>query len=123
MNADIIGKLKELDSRRLQVTLGDFSYAEIHADKRTSVRVRLKLPMNVQLLVDGNQVAGVIRDIAGGNTNTTSFVGVFQFAQRNESVSLRALFDNFEFVDYPAAYSNEAATVTPAFTQGVTSCD
>jgi len=66
MNTNIIGRVKELDSRRVQVTLGEFSYAEVHADKRNSVRVRLKLPMNVQLAVDGNTVAGVIRDISLG---------------------------------------------------------
>lgn len=75
MNTSIIGKVKELDNRRGQVTLGDFSYAEVHADKRNSVRVRLKLPMNVQLAVDGNTVAGVIRDISLGGVCVSTIAG------------------------------------------------
>lgn len=64
MNTSIIGKVLELDNRRLQVTLGEFSYAELHANKRNCVRVRLKLPMQLQMAVDGNNLSGVIHDVS-----------------------------------------------------------
>lgn len=75
MNTSIIGRAEELDNRRMQVTLGRFTYAEAHVDKRNSVRVRLKLPMNVQMAVDANQVAGVIRDISLGGVCVATFAG------------------------------------------------
>ena len=75
MNTNIVAKVMELDSRRLQVTLGDFSYAELHMDKRKSVRVRLKLPMQLQMLVDGNTLSGVINDVSLGGVCVRTFAG------------------------------------------------
>lgn len=87
MNTSIIGRVKELDYRRLQVTLGEFSYAEVHADKRISVRVRLKLPMQVQLVVDGNQLAGVIHDVSLGGVLVRTFAG--NMLEQAKSIQLR----------------------------------
>jgi len=75
LSTSVIGKVRELDSRRLQVTLGDFSYAVVHSEKRNSVRVRLKLPMQVQLAFDGKLVGGVIRDISLGGVCVTTMLG------------------------------------------------
>ena len=83
----IIAKALELDDRRLQVTLGDFGYAEVHADKRISVRVRLKLPMQLQLTVDGNKLSGVIHDISIGGVCVRTFAG--DLMARASTIELR----------------------------------
>ena len=75
LNTSVIGKVMESDNRRQQVTLGDFSYAEMHADKRSSVRVRLRLPMNLQMQVDGNMLSGVIHDVSLGGVCVRTFAG------------------------------------------------
>lgn len=87
MNKSILGKAIDFDNRRLQVTLGEFTFAEVHVDKRTSVRVRLRLPMNVQMAIDGNQLAGVIRDISLGGVCVTTFAG--DFLEKASNIELR----------------------------------
>ncbi len=87
MGDNIIGKVQESDNRRLQVTLGDFSYAELHADKRSSVRVRLRLPMQLQMQADGNSLSGVIHDISLGGVSVRTFAG--ELLQRAKSIELK----------------------------------
>lgn len=87
MSTNIIGKAFEFDVRRHQITLGDFSYAEIHADKRVSVRVQLKMPINLQMVVDGNQLNGVIRDISLHGVRVTTFSG--DILEKASSIELR----------------------------------
>lgn len=87
LNATIIGKVKELDSRREQVTLGEFRFAEFHAEKRNSVRVKLKCPMNVQMVADGKNLSGVIRDISLGGACVSTFTGAA--LEQASSIGLR----------------------------------
>ena len=87
LDTNIIGKAIELDCRRLQVTLGEFSYAELHTNKRSSVRVRLKLPMNLQMAVDGNNLSGVIDDISLGGVCVRTFHG--DMIGRAEKIELK----------------------------------
>jgi hypothetical protein len=87
MGSCFIAKALELDNRRLQITMGEFSYAEVHADKRISVRVRLKLPMQLQLAVDGNKLSGVIHDISIGGVCVRTFAG--EAMARADKIELR----------------------------------
>jgi len=87
----VIGKVKELDNRRMQVTLGDFSYAEVHSDQRSSVRVRLKLPMQLQMVVDGNNLSGVINDISLGGVLVRTFSGSFLEKAKSIAIKIKLL--------------------------------
>jgi len=84
---NVVGKLVQADHRRLQVTLGEFGYAELHADKRTSVRVRLKIPMHLQMSADGNKVSGVIDDISLSGVCIRTIAG--SVVERAQSLELK----------------------------------
>jgi c-di-GMP-binding flagellar brake protein YcgR len=87
MNTNIVAKVMALDIRRMQVTLGGFSYAELHSDKRSSVRVRLKLPMQLQMVADGNNLSGVIHDISLGGVCVRTFAG--SLLERAKAIELK----------------------------------
>lgn len=91
MNTSIIGKVLEMDNRRFQVTLGEFSYAELHADKRNCVRVRLKLPLQPQIMVDGNVLSGVINDISLGGVCVRTFAGELMERARKIELKIKLL--------------------------------
>lgn len=64
MNENVLAKVAYVDAKHGLVALNDFSYAEVHFTKRSLVRVRPKVPINVKLIVDNDKIAGVIRDIS-----------------------------------------------------------
>jgi hypothetical protein len=91
LNTSIIGKVLELDDRRLQVTLGQFSFAELHANKRSCVRVRLKLPMQLQMAVDGNNLSGVIHDVSLGGVCVRTFAADLLETATNIQLKIKLL--------------------------------
>ena len=91
LNTNILGKVVEMDNRHLHVTLGEFSYAELHADKRSSVRVRLKMPMQLQMAVDGNHLSGVIHDVSLGGVLVRTFSGTLLEQAASIEVKIKLL--------------------------------
>ena len=87
MDTSIIGKVVALDNGRFHVTLSEFSYAELHADKRGSLRVRLRLPMHLLMVVDGNDLSGMINDISLGGVCVKTFAG--DLLERAETIELK----------------------------------
>ncbi|BCS55640.1 PilZ domain-containing protein [Geobacter sp. SVR] len=94
LNASIIGKLVALDYQHHIVSLRGFSYADVHFDKRNAVRVRLKIPVNVNLNVDGNKISGVIHDISLGGCRVATPLGLPFERARNITLHLKLLHNN-----------------------------
>jgi hypothetical protein len=59
---------------------------------------------------------------AGASTATATGVYLTQYAQRNEVVKLKAVFDNFEVTTARSAYSNEAGVTTLPFAKSDNVC-
>jgi fibronectin type III domain protein len=55
-------------------------------------------------------------------SGNASHLGVGQFVQRNEVMTLHAFVDNFEVLNYLSPYSNEAVVTTPSYTPGADVC-
>lgn len=94
LNTSILGRLVYLDATHQLVSLGNFSYAEVHINKRAAVRVRLKIPLNVNLNVDGNKVSGVIRDVSMIGCCVTTPVGPLLEGANSISLHLKLIHDN-----------------------------
>lgn len=98
LNAGVIGKVVYVNNVHQLVSLGHFSYAEVFCDKRNTVRVRLKRPLNINMHVDGNKVPGVIRDISLGGCCVTTLAG--SLLERASKVSLHIkLFHENEVIE------------------------
>ncbi|WP_243374714.1 PilZ domain-containing protein [Geotalea sp. SG265] len=74
-NMSVIGRLVYLDLPHQLVCLGNFSYAEVLIDKRNTVRVKLRIPLNINLHADDKTVPGVVRDISLGGCSLTTLLG------------------------------------------------
>lgn len=85
-NMSVMGRLVYLDLPHQLVCLGRFSYAEVLIDKRNTVRVKLRIPLNVILHADGKTIPGVVRDISLGGCGLTTLLG--QELEKAEDISL-----------------------------------
>lgn len=94
LNTNVLGKVIYLDSTHQLVALGDFSYADVHFNKRSAVRVRLKIPINVNLSVDGNRLSGMIRDISLQGCCVTTPAGARLERATDISLHLKLMHDN-----------------------------
>ena len=64
--APVLGRLGSMDVRRGLVQLCDFSFAELHAESRSTIRVRLRKPTNIIIHAGATRISGVIHDISLG---------------------------------------------------------
>ncbi|HEY4744322.1 MAG TPA: PilZ domain-containing protein [Desulfuromonadaceae bacterium] len=94
LDASILGRLTYLDGTHHLVSLGNFSYADIHFNKRAAVRVRLKVPLNVNLSVDGNRMSGMIRDVSLHGCCVTTPAGALLGQANDIQLHLRLMHDN-----------------------------
>jgi hypothetical protein len=94
LNTNILGKLVYLDSTHELVCLGNFSYADVHFNKRAAVRVRLKIPLNVNLTVDGSRISGMIRDVSLQGCCITTPAGSMLEKASDISIHLKLMHDN-----------------------------
>jgi len=94
LNTNILGKVVYLDTAHQLVSLGDFSYADVHFDKRSAVRVRLKIPLNVIIMADGNRISGVMRDVSLQGCAITTPAGLALERAATIAVHLRLMHDN-----------------------------
>ena len=62
----ILGRLDSIDIRKSTVRLANFSYSELHANRRSTVRVRFKKPINIVAQAGSNKISGMIHDISLG---------------------------------------------------------
>ena len=62
----VLGQMESIDVRRGLVQLTNFSYAELWQEKRETVRVRFKKPINIIIHSGSDRVSGVIHDISLG---------------------------------------------------------
>jgi len=94
LNTNILGKLVYLDGTHNLVSLGNFSYADVHFNKRAAVRVRLKTPLNVNLTVDGNRIAGMVRDVSLQGCCITTPAGSLLERANDITIHLKLMHDN-----------------------------
>ena len=64
--APVLGRLDSIDFRRGIATISDFSYQELFAKTRGTVRVRFKRPISIIAHAGDNKISGVIHDISLG---------------------------------------------------------
>lgn len=94
LTTNILGRLAYLDGSHNLVSLSDFSYADVHFNKRAAVRVRLKIPLNVNLTVDGGRISGMIRDVSLQGCCVTTPAGSLLERANNISLHLKLMHDN-----------------------------
>ncbi len=94
LNTNVLGRVVYLDSIHQLVSLSDFSYADVHFNKRSAVRVRLKTPLNVNLSVDGNRLSGMIRDISLQGCCVTTPAGAQLEKAHDIALHLKLMHDN-----------------------------
>jgi hypothetical protein len=67
LSSPIVGQLVSIDIKRSAVMLANLKMADnLDEDRRTTLRVRFKRPLNITLYADGNKISGVIHDISLG---------------------------------------------------------
>lgn len=93
LNTNILGKVVYVDAKHRLVSLKDFSYAEVHFTKRSAVRVRHKVPMNVKLTADSANISGVIRDISLTGCRVTTPAGFLFEKAGNITLLLKYICD------------------------------
>lgn len=59
-------EVKDVDVRRMTASLHRFSYVEIMADQRGSLRLDLEPPCDAEILADAGSIAGKVLDISLG---------------------------------------------------------
>lgn len=102
-NKTIIGKLNYLDDARNIVSLKEFSFADVHVDKRTSVRVQLQPPIGIILDVDGNRISGDIWDISLDGCNLTTVASSILRQAHSIILNLKFMYnDSIREVGIPA---------------------
>ena len=94
LNTTILGRLVYLDNTHQLVSLGNFSYADVHFNKRMAVRVRLKVPLNVNIFVDGDRISGMIRDVSLQGCCVTTPAGDLLEQAKDISIQLRVMHNN-----------------------------
>lgn len=62
----LLAEVKDVDVRRMMASLHNFSYVEILAEQRTSLRLELEPPGDAEILIDGGAVQGKVQDISLG---------------------------------------------------------
>ena len=90
-NMSVMGQMVYLDLPHQLVSLGKFSYAEVLIDKRNTVRVKLRIPLNVMLHADGKTIPGVVRDISLGGCSLTTLLGADLEAAEDLSLHIKIL--------------------------------
>lgn len=91
LNMSVMGQLVYLDLPHQLVSLGKFSYAEVLIDKRNTVRVKLRIPLNVMLHADGKTIPGVVRDISLGGCSLTTLLGADLEAAEDLSLHIKIM--------------------------------
>jgi sigma-B regulation protein RsbU (phosphoserine phosphatase) len=94
LSACVIGKLTSLDTSSNIVSLGDFSYAEVLSDKRTTVRVKLNEPINALLSAGEHKFSGMICDISFGGCSFISAAGAVLEKAESLNLHLKMFQDN-----------------------------
>lgn len=85
-------EVKDVDVRRMTASLHRFSYVEIMADQRGSLRLDLEPPCDAEILADGGSIAGKVLDISlGGFAMTPSACCDLG---RGEEVKIRIMVPN-----------------------------
>ena len=82
--------------------------------------VRKGAVITTYIWLDGKWV--YLYERAGASTATANGVYLTQYAQRNEVVKLKAVFDNYEVTTARSAYSNEAGVTTLPFAKSDNVC-
>jgi hypothetical protein len=74
----ILGQMESIDVRRGLVRLSNFSYAELQAEHRETVRVRFKRPTSIIIHSGSNRISGIVHDISLGGccVNTLTHQGL-----------------------------------------------
>jgi hypothetical protein len=70
----ILGQMDSIDIRRGLVRLSNFSYAELQAENRETVRVRFKRPTNIIIHCGLDRISGVIHDISLGGCSINTLI-------------------------------------------------
>jgi hypothetical protein len=70
----VLGRMDSIDRGRGVVRLSNFSYAELQAENRETVRVRFKKPTNIFIHSGSNRISGVIHDISLGGCCVNTLV-------------------------------------------------
>lgn len=94
LDTSILGRLTYLDGTHHLVSLGNFSYADVHFNKRAAVRVRLKIPLNVNLTADDRPLSGMIRDVSLQGCCVTTPAGALLEKARTILLHLRLMHDS-----------------------------
>lgn len=92
-NMSVLGKLIYLDLPHQLVCLGNFSYAEVLLEQRNTVRVKLRIPLNIMLNADGKRISGVVRDISLGGCGVTTLLGADLEAAQDLSLHIKILIE------------------------------
>lgn len=91
-NETVIGKLDHLDIDRNIVTLKEFSFADLHIDKRAAVRVQLLPPLNVILHVDDKKISVCAHDMSIDGINISIMSSLGSILEHASSIKLQLKF-------------------------------
>lgn len=79
----LLAAVKDVDVRRMMASLHNFSFVEILAERRVSLRLELDPPGDAEILLDGGSVEGKLLDVSlGGFSIRTS--RLCEFAKGSE---------------------------------------
>lgn len=87
----VLGQLDRIDMRHNTVQLSNFSYQELHINKRNTLRVRFKRPISIIANAGPNKISGVIRDISIGGCCLNTLVRLGLDNTRNITVTLKLM--------------------------------
>ena len=62
----LLATVKDVDVRRMMASLQKFTFVDILAEQRTSLRLELEPPSDAEILLDGGTVEGKVLDISLG---------------------------------------------------------
>jgi hypothetical protein len=87
----VIGRLHSLDVRRSAVRLCKFSYAALEEEKRVTLRVRFRRPINIMMHAGDEKISGVIHDISLGGCCLNTFVRVKSNLTQDVEIELKLI--------------------------------
>lgn len=87
----VIGRLHSIDVRRSAVRLCKLSYAAFEEDKRVTLRVRFKRPINIIMHAGAEKISGVIHDISLGGCCLNTFVRMSFDCPQTVDIELKLL--------------------------------
>lgn len=89
-----MGKVNYLDDTRNIVSLKEFSFADVHVDKRMAVRVELHPPLGVLLDVDGNRISGTVWDMSIDGCHMSTVAGAILEKAHTVILKLKFMHNN-----------------------------